>query len=160
MPRHPRLFLPGATDHAYCRVARGEFVFDDEVEATEFTTHAVGRCGLRVCGVAALFRNLRTRSRSLVAGGSGSKTTIPGSRSGSMNSTLRSHAEAKKPTNVEMCTWYPSISRNRGWGDSGSGIGRFTASALNQVSAPPHDEPAPAVQPKQWRAVTIRRRAS
>ena len=56
MPRHPRLFLPGATDHAYCRVARGEFVFDDEVEATEFTTLAVGHYGLRVCDVAALLR--------------------------------------------------------------------------------------------------------
>lgn len=36
MPRHPRLFLPGATYHVYCRVARGEFVFDDTNEATEF----------------------------------------------------------------------------------------------------------------------------
>ena len=37
MPRHPRLFIPGATYHVYCRVARGEFVFDDDVEAIEFT---------------------------------------------------------------------------------------------------------------------------
>ena len=36
MPRHPRLFIPGATYHVYCRVARGEFVFDDEYEAVEF----------------------------------------------------------------------------------------------------------------------------
>ncbi len=36
MPRHPRLFIPGATYHVYCRVARGEFVFDDNNEATEF----------------------------------------------------------------------------------------------------------------------------
>lgn len=36
MPRHPRLFIPGATYHIYCRVARGEFVFDDHKEATEF----------------------------------------------------------------------------------------------------------------------------
>lgn len=36
MPRHPRLFVPGATYHVYCRVARGEFVFDDVVEANEF----------------------------------------------------------------------------------------------------------------------------
>jgi REP element-mobilizing transposase RayT len=36
MPRHPRLFIPGATYHVYCRVARGEFVFDDDSEATEF----------------------------------------------------------------------------------------------------------------------------
>jgi REP element-mobilizing transposase RayT len=36
MPRHPRLFLPGATYHVYCRVARGEFVFDDDYEALEF----------------------------------------------------------------------------------------------------------------------------
>ena len=36
MPRHPRLFIPGATYHVYCRVARGEFVFDDDLEALEF----------------------------------------------------------------------------------------------------------------------------
>ncbi len=36
MPRHPRLFLPGATYHVYCRVARGEFVFDDDFEGIEF----------------------------------------------------------------------------------------------------------------------------
>ena len=36
MPRHPRLFLPGAIYHVYCRVARGEFVFDDQDEALEF----------------------------------------------------------------------------------------------------------------------------
>ena len=36
MPRHPRLFLPGATYHVYCRVARGEFVFNDDFEAIEF----------------------------------------------------------------------------------------------------------------------------
>lgn len=33
MPRKPRLFLPQATYHVYCRVARGEFVFDDPSEA-------------------------------------------------------------------------------------------------------------------------------
>jgi REP element-mobilizing transposase RayT len=36
MPRHPRLFIPGATYHVYCRVARGEFVFNDDYEAIEF----------------------------------------------------------------------------------------------------------------------------
>ena len=36
MPRKPRLFIPGATYHVYCRVARGEFVFDDDFEAIEF----------------------------------------------------------------------------------------------------------------------------
>jgi len=36
MPRHPRLFLPGAIYHVYCRIARGEFVFDDHDEALEF----------------------------------------------------------------------------------------------------------------------------
>ena len=56
MPRHPRLFLLGAIYHVYCRVGRGEFVFDDEFEAIEFTTLAVGRYGLRVCDVAALLR--------------------------------------------------------------------------------------------------------
>jgi hypothetical protein len=27
MPRKPRLFIPCATYHVYCRVARGEFIF-------------------------------------------------------------------------------------------------------------------------------------
>ena len=36
MPRHPRLFVPGAIYHIYCRVARGEIVFDDLDEAFEF----------------------------------------------------------------------------------------------------------------------------
>lgn len=36
MPRKPRLFLPHATYHVYCRVARGEFVFDDPSEADSF----------------------------------------------------------------------------------------------------------------------------
>jgi REP element-mobilizing transposase RayT len=36
MPRKPRLFVPGATYHVYCRVARGEFVFDDPNEVAEF----------------------------------------------------------------------------------------------------------------------------
>jgi len=36
MPRHPRLFVPGAIYHVYCRVARGEFVFNDDFEALEF----------------------------------------------------------------------------------------------------------------------------
>lgn len=38
MPRHPRLFIPGATYHVYCRVARGEFVFDDPLEAEAFVS--------------------------------------------------------------------------------------------------------------------------
>lgn len=36
MPRKPRLFVSGATYHVYCRVARGEFAFDDPIEAEEF----------------------------------------------------------------------------------------------------------------------------
>ena len=36
MPRHPHLFIPGATYHVYFRVARGEFVFDDDNEAIDF----------------------------------------------------------------------------------------------------------------------------
>lgn len=40
MPRKTRLFLPKATYHVYCRVARGEFVFDDVNEATEFVDTA------------------------------------------------------------------------------------------------------------------------
>ncbi len=31
MPRKPRLFVPEATYHVYCRIARGEFVFDDGI---------------------------------------------------------------------------------------------------------------------------------
>ena len=38
MARHPRLFIPGATYHVYCRVARGEFVFDDPAEADGFVS--------------------------------------------------------------------------------------------------------------------------
>ena len=33
MPRKQRVFIPGGVYHLYCRVARGEFVFDNEVEA-------------------------------------------------------------------------------------------------------------------------------
>jgi len=36
MPRRPCLFLSGAIYHVYCRVARGEFIFDDHDEAAEF----------------------------------------------------------------------------------------------------------------------------
>ncbi len=36
MPRKPRLFVSGATYHVYCRIARGEFVFDDPCEAEAF----------------------------------------------------------------------------------------------------------------------------
>ena len=36
MPRKPRLFVPGATYQVYCRVARGEFVFDEPTEVAEF----------------------------------------------------------------------------------------------------------------------------
>ena len=36
MPRRPRLFVPGATYHVYCRVARGELVFDDRIESEGF----------------------------------------------------------------------------------------------------------------------------
>ena len=36
MLRHPRIFVPRATYHIYCRVARGEFVFDCDEEAIEF----------------------------------------------------------------------------------------------------------------------------
>lgn len=44
MPRKPRLFLPEATYHVYCRVARGEFVFNDPREADAFVaaSRAVG----------------------------------------------------------------------------------------------------------------------
>jgi len=36
MPRKARLFVPGATYHVYCRVARGEFVFSDPSNAEVF----------------------------------------------------------------------------------------------------------------------------
>jgi len=40
MPRRPRLFIPGGTYHVYCRVARGEFVFDETLEAEAFVATA------------------------------------------------------------------------------------------------------------------------
>lgn len=39
MPRRPRLFLSGAIYHVYCRVARGELVFDEHDEAVAFVEH-------------------------------------------------------------------------------------------------------------------------
>jgi REP element-mobilizing transposase RayT len=36
MARSPRLFLPGAIYHVYCRTARGEMVFSDRDHAAEF----------------------------------------------------------------------------------------------------------------------------
>ena len=44
MARKPRLFVPEATYHVYCRVARGEFVFDEPCEADGFveTVREVG----------------------------------------------------------------------------------------------------------------------
>ena len=36
MARKRRLFVPGASYHVYCPVARGEFVFDDPHEAGGF----------------------------------------------------------------------------------------------------------------------------
>lgn len=36
MARSPRLFIPGAVYHVYCRTARGEMVFSDHTEAAEF----------------------------------------------------------------------------------------------------------------------------
>ena len=36
MPRKPRLFVPNAIYHVYCRTARGEYVFDDQIEADAF----------------------------------------------------------------------------------------------------------------------------
>ena len=41
MPRHPRLFVPGAAYDVYCRAARGELVFDDPFEVGEFVETAV-----------------------------------------------------------------------------------------------------------------------
>lgn len=36
MARSPRIFIPGAVYHVYCRTARGEMVFSNQKEATEF----------------------------------------------------------------------------------------------------------------------------
>jgi hypothetical protein len=38
MPRRPRLFVPGATYHVFCRVARGELAFDDRLGAGCFVS--------------------------------------------------------------------------------------------------------------------------
>ncbi len=46
MARKPRLFVSGATYHVYCRVARGEFVFDDPYEAEEFVKAVRQVCDL------------------------------------------------------------------------------------------------------------------
>ena len=46
MPRHPRFFVPGDTYHVDCRVARGEFVFDNRVEADGFVEAARKVCDL------------------------------------------------------------------------------------------------------------------
>jgi len=83
MQRGPRLFIPGAICHVYCRVARGEFIArarrvrasrgvverpfsretliekaraDQTRGRIEFCTFAVGRCGLRVCNIFSLSR--------------------------------------------------------------------------------------------------------
>ena len=37
MPERPHVFPPEATNHVNCRVARGEFVFDSDSEAVEFS---------------------------------------------------------------------------------------------------------------------------
>ena len=44
MPRRPRLLVSGATYHVYCRVARGEFVFNDDFEAMEFVETLPSMC--------------------------------------------------------------------------------------------------------------------
>jgi len=36
MPRGMRLFVPNGYYHIYCRVARGEFVFDERSEAVRW----------------------------------------------------------------------------------------------------------------------------
>jgi hypothetical protein len=38
MPRHPRIFAPGSVYHVYCRVTRGQFVFDDRIEVESFVS--------------------------------------------------------------------------------------------------------------------------
>ena len=37
MPRKPRVFIEGGMYHVYCRASRGEAVFADDTEASEFT---------------------------------------------------------------------------------------------------------------------------
>ena len=36
MPRKPRVFIEGGIYHVYCRASRGEVVFADDTEASEF----------------------------------------------------------------------------------------------------------------------------
>ena len=36
MPRKPRVFIEGGIYHVYCRASRGEAVFADDTEASEF----------------------------------------------------------------------------------------------------------------------------
>jgi len=59
MPRHPRLFIPGATYHVYCRVARGESVFDDECEAVEFADRFASVSGYELDELASRCRSTR-----------------------------------------------------------------------------------------------------
>ena len=61
MPRHPHLFLPGATYHVYCRAGHALDDLASRYRAgsliqgrIEFATLAISRFGFRVCDVAAL----------------------------------------------------------------------------------------------------------
>ena len=76
MPRHHRLFLPGAIYHVSCRVARGEFVFDDDFESIE------------------ALRTVRDLDAWTIFVWS---VKIPSSRNGSTPSMLRSHVKTEKP---------------------------------------------------------------
>jgi hypothetical protein len=52
VPRHSRLFLPGATYHVYCRVARGEFVFETrQDQPSECLLRPVGPAGHQLAAV-------------------------------------------------------------------------------------------------------------
>jgi hypothetical protein len=66
MPRHPRLFILGARYRVSCRVACGEFLFDDPLEADEVVA-VIGKgnarpqrtsIGLRISPCPALFTAL------------------------------------------------------------------------------------------------------
>ena len=47
MPRHPRLLIPGAIYHVYCRVARGEFVFDDDFDSDDYVRQVLAYVHLK-----------------------------------------------------------------------------------------------------------------
>ncbi len=60
MPRHPRLLIPGAAYHAYCRIARSESAFghqrDYVASRSRTDRHIRGRIELSLLGVSRTVR--------------------------------------------------------------------------------------------------------